>query len=278
VKALSKGEPRASAFTLIELLVVISIITILAGMLLPVLGRSKQGAQGVQCLNNLRQMQLGWQLYTSDHGENYPYNPSMGINHMIVGEDYITPSWVAGIMKMTATPDNTNTDKLIGADYARFGSIGGYIKNPGVYHCPGDKSFDAGCGLPRVRSISMNGWINPGTTNPPDAAYWEQPFKKFTRSTDFGHASPANIFVFVDERAESLNDGWFRSSVSGYKSDGTVDFTALNYFDLPAIYHNFCSAFSFADGHNELHRWRGGNILDDLDLAWLLTHTTVPEP
>jgi prepilin-type N-terminal cleavage/methylation domain-containing protein len=120
-------RPPSPAFTLIELLVVISIITILAGMLLPVLGHSKQSAQGVQCLSNLRQMHLGWQLYTSDHSENYPYNPSMGTFHMIVGEDYTTPSWVAGIMKMTATPDNTNTDKLIGSAYARFGSIGGYI-------------------------------------------------------------------------------------------------------------------------------------------------------
>src|SRR5262245_49682623 len=58
---------ETAGFTLIELLVVIAIIAVLAAMLLPVLSKAKQKAQGVQCINNLRQLQFAFQLYADDN-------------------------------------------------------------------------------------------------------------------------------------------------------------------------------------------------------------------
>src|SRR5438045_2918352 len=95
-------HPARTGFTLIELLVVIAIIAILASLLLPALSTAKGMAQRVRCVSNVRQLMIGWHLYTGDNEDRLV--PNLGVDETRFNHE----NWVNNVMSWRLNPDNTN--------------------------------------------------------------------------------------------------------------------------------------------------------------------------
>jgi prepilin-type processing-associated H-X9-DG protein len=222
-------EEKSGGFTLTELLVVVATLAVLMLVLAPAFASVKPNSQMEQCLDGKRQLTLAWEMYASDNSDRL----------------VTISSWVGGTMNWTSSPQNTNSDLLTNPTNALIGS---YNSSAAVFKCPADYYQSAANPGPRVRSVSMS-LILTGTPTIQGTGALHQNYFIAKKLSDLARPGPAMVFVFLDEHADSINDGQFALD-PGYQLG------MEKWRDLPAAYHDGACGMSFADGHAEMHAWQ----------------------
>jgi len=238
---MTNKHKKLKGFTLIELLVVIAIIAILAGLLLPALATAKAKASGISCMSNNKQVALGWLMYAGDN-DNFLAGS--------LGSASQKKIWVPGNLDFSSRKDNV--DKALLLDPKRGALLGKYLQNAEVFKCPADKStvkFGKET-LPRIRSISMSQSFGRNPNQGGGAGQWlpYSSYLNYVKEGDMGNPGPSNLFVFLDEHPNSINDAAFAVKCDARGSGARM-------IDWPASFHNGAAGFAFGDGHAEIKKW-----------------------
>jgi prepilin-type processing-associated H-X9-DG protein len=255
---------------LMELLVVVAIIAVLAGLLLPAIGRAKNSASVTTCMNNLRQLQLAWTMYADDNdGKLVP-------NKFVIGNPHSSRfSWVQG--RLDYDPKNpVNTDDAAFLD-PKLSAFAPYISNTKIYRCPSDHSTVNvdGSDRNRVRSYGMNWGLASEKT---------RDIRVVRKYSEITSPPPASMFVFIDQHPDYMSDPHFHMLLDKG--------AAAAFADVPASRHNGSGALTFADGHAERKKWTDVRTRPEVklmghgylatrssfnaDIAWLQERFTVP--
>jgi len=282
----------------VELLVVISITALLAALLLPALAKAGGQDQAIQCLNNCNKLVKAWTMYAADNNDACPNNFDVAETDYVETDNNpnLASTWCLDVLDWTTAKQNTNTSLL------QKGLLGPYIGTSiGAFKCPADNylsSVQIAAGFAaRARSYSMNcflGYFSPcpncvngapgsGTDITYQGLDWANP--SWPQYLKLGSIPlPSQIFVFLGEHPNTINDGMFDT---GQYPPG-VD---SQWGDLPASYHNGAGSFAFSDGHAEIHKWvdqstivpivPGGGYTaptvgpDFTDRQWICAHSCV---
>jgi prepilin-type N-terminal cleavage/methylation domain-containing protein len=289
-----KGLICQVGFTLVELLVVIAIIALLMGILLPALARARELGKRAVCLNQIKQLGVGWFLYCDDNKERVPVSDvwySWLFNGVPPGAPYYTVPQLAWhewphpfphAMPPTSATNNVPALNFAAAAAAKDamwwhaieeGTMWRYIKDHKPYKCPvGDK----GQRITYAMSHALSTFPNSGGTNAIVAPTIQ--LRSQIKRT-------AERFVFID--AGYAKQGAFfipySSSRSGNSCGGTGG-PGLWWGDSPPTRHGMGTTFSFADQHAEYKRWTDPHTVEvikkgcwgdytidntDCDLRWI---------
>ena len=296
--SLEPATGPAAAFTLLELVVILAVLMLLAVMVLPALGRSGLNSRAFQCLNNSRQLCAAWRMYADDNQDRLVFASTSGSAGRAGGSvpiDTLNPgdpnnyAWTGAHMDFQGV-NRANWDPSYDLTLR---PLWPYNKSLGIYKCPSDLSSVSFFGIskPRLISMSMNLYLG-GFCGTDGGWPFADNFRIFLKTTDLVTPGPADTFVFIDGRADSINWGNFFVNMTGYPNQPA----RYSFLDLPGLLHDLAASVSFADGRAELHRWLDPRTTppfqtdssfvppgfdapspNNPDVAWLQAHATRPK-
>jgi prepilin-type processing-associated H-X9-DG protein len=214
-------------------------------MRLPALAKAKVKAKTTQCLSNMKQLELCYNMYTGDNNETLPLN---FVNNP-------TGNWIQGLVQSATTTIGIQT-----------GALYPYNKSVAIYACPANTVTITWTGVnpppgqyPQTRTCSieysMGGNSASLATGPWTLSRGGVTFNSYAKAGQVQRS--ADKFVFGEEAQSTLNDGEFAMYpiIGGALSPATP-----TWWNLPSNRHNGGSIWTFLDGHAEYYKWRGAVI------------------
>jgi prepilin-type processing-associated H-X9-DG protein len=236
-------------FTLLELTAVVAIITVLVSLLIAALNQTKEKALRISCMENVKQLQFAWQMYTDDDPDGrLPLNQTAQVDsphHRIPQRGSSTNSWVVG--DPVTDPRTASLER---------GTLFPYVKSVGPYRCQMDDSRVVGHPqVLRTRSYSMNAFLGGDEDLNPAMKYVEL-------------ERPGNTFVFIEEHEQSRWESSFVVLPALRPGKMTAAGAPVqSWVSTPSDRHAQGCSLSFADGHAEYWRWYSPKTIRDSKLS-----------
>lgn len=232
-----------------ELLAVVAMFVLLAGVFIPMVGRTKARSASLRCLNNHKQIINAWQMYAQgNNGEcanNYTIPAT--ISTITKGE---FGNWANNVMTWSAggrLEDSSVTNEVWAAKGILQPFTNGDIE---IYRCPADRFVSPAQRQRgysrRLRTMAMNALIGrpePSATSSERSWGFGGAYRQWLKVHKI--PAPAQTWITVEEHPDSVNDGFFINSLD-----------APTWGDIPATLHHGSTSFSFADGHVQTRKWR----------------------
>lgn len=265
---MKKCKQRPQAFTVVELLVVVAVVAVFGLIIGPALAQDdKTYVTAIRCLDNHRQLAKAWLTYAVDSDDYVANNYTIPGTALAINQwktTGVADTWAPNVMVYGVS--DTYANSTTNTSLAKAGLLVPYHSaNIDFYHCPSDYYVSAAqrsAGWKyRLRSVAMNS--NWGRTDPneskngsPTSWGYGSGFRQWHRLAEV--RKPAERYVFLDEHADSINDGFF--IVTFGVAGGTGEYPATNssgwpWGDVPGFYHNKSTPFGFSDGHAEMKKW-----------------------
>jgi hypothetical protein len=221
-------------------------------MLLPALSKAKQKATTAACLNNVKQLALGWIMYSDDNNDllvnlsTYLPTATEGMPWRTAIASVTTPL-PAGVAPNTEAAQKFLTEMGFQMPKPNVaGPLYQYCKNPDSEHCPGDKRYQMAVSASYKGPYSWDSYSGSGYLNG-EARASANNINKRTAIT-----RPTYKFIWAegaDMRGENLGSWQMNPGTAA------VNFSDASFGDSPAAFHVTAAVFNFCDGHAESHRW-----------------------